>query len=119
MFCNSKHIHYLCGLLKQIKMKAEVFDRYTDLVCKRFDISREMLFSKTNKRDIVDARQLLFFLCYNRPMSMAYIQKFMLGAGLKIAHTSIIKGIRNVEDKLKYDDDYVSVVTSLTKSVTI
>jgi chromosomal replication initiation ATPase DnaA len=100
-------------------MKSEIFDRYTDLVCKRFDISREMLFSKTKKREIVDARQLLFFLCYNRPMSMAYIQKFMLKGGLNIAHTSIIKGIRNIEDKLKYDEDYISVVTNLVKSVTI
>lgn len=100
-------------------MKEEVFDRYVELVCKRFSITKEELFSKTNKREIVDARQLLFFLCYNRPMSMSYIQKFMLKGGLKIAHTSIIKGIRNIEDKLKYDDDYISVVTSMTKSVII
>ena len=58
-------------------MKREIFNQYLERVIEQFRMSKENLLSKTKKREIVDARYLLYYLCYRRPMTISYIQKFM------------------------------------------
>ena len=91
-------------------MKRNIFNAYVTEVCARFAVSEEMLFTKTKKRDIVDARQLLYYLCSLRPMSITYIQKYMGDRGYVINHSSIIHGIRIVKEKMVNDKDYIEAV---------
>ena len=100
-------------------MKVDVFNQYVEKITGLFNIETKDLFSKTKKREVVDARQLLYYLCYKRPMRLAYIQKYMEENGYIIHHSSIVKGIRNVESRLREDDDYVSVIKELERSVFI
>jgi len=100
-------------------MKHDVFTQYANKVADLFEISKKQLFSKSKKRAIVDARHLLYYLCYKRPMKINYIQKYMVESGYTIQHSSIIHGIGVMEEKLKVDNDYVEVVKSLEKSVFI
>jgi chromosomal replication initiation ATPase DnaA len=100
-------------------MKQDIFNQYVTKVVSLFSIKKEQLFSKSKKREIVDARQLLYYLCAKRPMSLRYIQKYMEDNGYAIHHPSLINGIARVEEKMKEDGDYVSIIKDIEKSVFI
>ena len=90
-------------------MKEEVFEEYVHKVCDIFNLSTKELMSKVKRRDIVDARHLLYFLCYKRPMQIRYIQEYMGKKGYEVGHSSIIHGIAQVKEKIKVDNDYERV----------
>jgi chromosomal replication initiation ATPase DnaA len=100
-------------------MKHDVFNQYVERVSELFGISKEEIFSKSKKRELVDARHLVYYLCSKRPMQITYIQKYMNEAGYDIKHSSIIHGIASVEQKIADDKDYVSVVKDVEKAVFI
>ena len=100
-------------------MKHDVFNQYVERVSDLFGISKDEIFSKSNKRELVDARHLVYYLCSKRPMQVTYIQKYMNEAGYDIKHSSIIHGISAVEQKIAEDKDYVSVVKEVERAVFI
>lgn len=100
-------------------MKSDIFSQYVDRIIHLFNISREELFSKSKRRDIVDARHLLYYLCYKRPMTLSYIQKFMRESGYPTQHSSVIHGINIVASRVKEDGDYLQVVKDIDKAVFI
>jgi chromosomal replication initiation ATPase DnaA len=100
-------------------MKEDVFNQYVDKVMYLFNIDRESLFSNSKKRHIVDARQMLYYLCHNRQMQFVTIKNFMLANGTSVLHNSIINGINNVKVKLEEDRDYQTIIRELEKSVFI
>jgi chromosomal replication initiation ATPase DnaA len=95
-------------------MKTKIFNVYVDKVCYLFGIEKEMLFTKTKRRDVVDARQLLYYLCSERPMRLVYIQEYMAENGYDINHSSIHHGIAQVKEKLLTDKDYIETLESIT-----
>lgn len=100
-------------------MKSDIFGQYADRISDLFRISKSDLFSKNKRRDLVDARQLLYYLCYKRPMALIYIQNYMKDNGYDISHSTIIHSISVVEKRIKDDKDYASVVNSLQNKVSI
>jgi chromosomal replication initiation ATPase DnaA len=100
-------------------MKEDVFNQYVDRVIDIFNIDRETLFSRSKQRHIVDARQLLYYLCYNRQMRLITIKNYMLDNGASVLHNSIVNGINNVKVKLVEDKDYQTIIRELEKAVFI
>jgi chromosomal replication initiation ATPase DnaA len=100
-------------------MKEDVFNQYVDKVMELFNIKRHVLFSKSKQRHVVDARQMLYYLCYNRQMQFVIIKNFMLDNGTSVHHNSIVNGINNVKVKLEEDKDYQSIIRDLEKAVFI
>jgi chromosomal replication initiation ATPase DnaA len=100
-------------------MKQDVFNQYVDRVSDLFGVSRDEIFSKSKKRELVDARHLVYYLCAKRPMKINYIQKYMSENGYHIHHPSVIHGIYAVEKKMTDDKDYVSIVKDLERAVFI
>ena len=100
-------------------MKQDVFNQFVEKASSLFDITKDEFFSKSKKRVQVDARQLVYYLCFKRPMQVTYIEKYMTEAGYKIAHSSIIHGIKAVEKRMIDDRDYVAIVKDLERSVFI
>lgn len=100
-------------------MKVDIFNQYVERVCDLFGITRDKLFSKSKQRQLVDARYLLYYLCYKRPMMISYIQKYILDNGYPTQHTTIIYGISTVEKRIKEDADYMQVVKDIQKAVFI
>lgn len=100
-------------------MKEDVFNQYVERVCDLFKIDRETLFSKSKKRYIVDARQLLYYLCYNRQIQFVIIKKFMSDNGCSILHNSIVNGVNNVKVKIVEDKDYQTIIKDIDKAVFI
>jgi hypothetical protein len=52
-------------------------------------------------------------------MQFVIIQKFMGDNGYEIAHNSIINGVRVVEEKIKEDRDYKTIINDIEKAVHI
>jgi len=100
-------------------MKHDVFNQYVERVVDLFGITKEDFFSKNKKRAIVDARQLVYYLCAKRPMQITYIERYMNESGYEITHSSIIHGISAVEKRIAEDKDYVSVVREVERAVFI
>ena len=100
-------------------MKHDVFNQYVERVSDLFGLSKEDIFSKSKKREFVDARHLVYYLCAKRPMQITYIQKYMKEAGYEIRHSSIIHGISEVDKKMAEDKDYVSIVKDVERAVFI
>ena len=100
-------------------MKKEVFNHYVERIIDMFSITREELFSKTRKRNIVDARQLLYYMCSTRPMQLVYLQTFLREEGYDTTHPPLIHGIKIVTKRLREDADYRTIVQKLKTSVTI
>lgn len=100
-------------------MKEDVFNQYVDKVIELFNINKEVLFSKSKERHVVDARQMLYYLCHNRQMQFVTIKNFMLSNGTSVYHNSIINGINNVKIKLEEDRDYQTIIKELEKAVFI
>jgi len=91
-------------------MKTTIFNQYVERVCFLFNVDKELLFSKTKRRDVVDARHLLYYLCSLRPMRLVYIQEYMSENGYLINHSSIHHGIQVVKEKMETDIDYVKEI---------
>jgi chromosomal replication initiation ATPase DnaA len=100
-------------------MKQDIFNQYVDRVSSLFGIAREDIFSKSKKKTLVDARHLIYYLCFKRPMQITYIQKFMGENGYNIEHSTVIYGIQSVDKKITEDRDYISVVREIEKAVFI
>jgi len=100
-------------------MKEDVFNQYVERVTYLFNITKEDLFAKTKKRNLVDARQLLYYLCSKRPIQITYIQKYMKDNGYDVCHSVIIHGINVMNKKVDVDKDYKTIVNDIERAVHI
>jgi chromosomal replication initiation ATPase DnaA len=100
-------------------MKEDVFNQYVERVIHLFNITKEEFFSKSKKRNLVDARQLVYYLCSQRPIQITYVQKYMRENGYDVVHSVIIHGIRAMETRAKEDKDYQSIIKELDRAVFI
>ena len=94
-------------------MKLNIFNGYVTEVANLYNIEEEKIFEKSKERGIVDARHLLYYLCYYRPMKLKYIQDYMGQRGYEIGHSSIIHGIQSVHKAMAQDDDYQKVINDI------
>lgn len=94
-------------------MKEQVFEHYVNQVIEIYGVTRSALFSKDKNAIIVEARQVLYYLCYHRPMRIAYIQMYMAQNGYVIGHSTIIYNIKQMEEKVASDPDYASMIKKI------
>lgn len=94
-------------------MKNEIFNDYADRIVDVYKIPKEEIFSKNKRMDVVDARHLLYYLCFKRKMQISYIQRYMKVNGYVIGHSSIIHGIKSVETKVNEDSDYKQIINKI------
>lgn len=94
-------------------MKKKIFDEYVDAICEHFDIERGDLFHKSKDKVLSDARHLLYYICWIRPMSVSYIQRFMADSGYKTPHSSIVYGYKKIEQLVDEDPDYHNIVNKI------
>jgi chromosomal replication initiation ATPase DnaA len=100
-------------------MKLNVFNDYVKQCADLFGISEDLLFTKSKRRDIVDSRHLLYYMCAERPMRIVYIQEYMLSKGYVINHSSIIYGVNQVKKKMTEDADYRKAIKSIKTCSTV
>ena len=94
-------------------MKAHIFNQYTSKIAEIFGIEESEIFEKSKRRDLVDARHMLYYTCSKRPMRVVYIQKYMKDRGYDIGHTSILHGIEVAKKRVKSEKDYKSLIKAI------
>ena len=58
-------------------MKNEIFNDYVENIVDLYRIPKEELFSKVKRMEVVDARQMVYYLCKKRNMSLTLIKKYI------------------------------------------
>tara|TARA_R110001606_G_scaffold358082_1_gene509586 strand:+ start:108 stop:407 length:300 start_codon:yes stop_codon:yes gene_type:complete len=94
-------------------MKKEVYNKYKVEITKRFRLKAKEIVTKTKRRDIVDARNMLYYLCATRPMRIRDIQEYMKEDGYDIGHSSILQGINSMAEKVSNDRDYSVIIKQI------
>ena len=55
-------------------MKRDIFEEYAVQVAKEFHLELDSLYKKSKQRNLVDARQILYLLCVDRPIRLSFIK---------------------------------------------
>ncbi len=94
-------------------MKKEIFDSYTKAIAKQFHLTLDEMFENSKKRHIVDARQMLYYACMERPIRLAYIKKFLAEYGYDVQHSTILHGIKQAKKLIDSDPDYKEILDKI------
>ena len=94
-------------------LKEKIFNKYVTDVCNKLDVPKGDIFTNTKKRSVVDARQLIYYLCHIRPMRSSYIIDYMSRNGYEPPHSTINYGINKILNKIDTDQDYVELIEKL------
>jgi len=98
-------------------MKKQIFKSYAEKISTLYDIKLSSLFKKNKTREIVEARHMLYYLCKERNMKIIQIKSFMQEQGYKTAHTTIMYGIKVVEQNKKIDQDYQEFINNINNEL--
>lgn len=98
-------------------MKRNYFIRYADEVMSVFGLTKEELFAKNKTRNVSEARQFLYYLCYNRPMRITDIKQYLSEFGYVTDHPSIIHGIKMINGRADGDRDYFKLIKKIQECV--
>ena len=97
-------------------MKKQIFDYYAISIANQFNITLEEMFTQTKTSHIVDARQLLYWLCIERPIKKSYIQTYLKENGYVVSHSTLIYGYRKAQELIKTDPDFKTMVTRIQEN---
>ena len=97
-------------------MKKEIFEMYANAIAKQFHLELDQMLSKDRRRDLVDARQMLYYLCMERRIRVAYIQRFLAECDCEVQHSTIIHGYKKAKKLIESDPDYLKVVNEIKKN---
>ena len=97
-------------------MKKKIFEYYAMSIAEQFNISLEELFTQTKTSHIVDARQLLYWLCIERPIKKSYIKNFLNENGYVVSHSTLIYGYRKAKELIEDDPDFKTMVTRIQEN---
>ena len=88
-------------------MKREIFNLYLESISSRFDVPKDDIFTKTKRREIVDARHVLYYMCSERPMKISYIQMYMKESGYDIQVKLLVDS----------DKDYHRMISEIEETI--
>ena len=100
-------------------MKKDIFDSYAQAIAKQFHLTLDQMFTKTKRREMVDARQMLYYLCMERPIRISYIQRFLETYNFKVTHSTIIHGYNKAKESMKNDTDVTNLINDILKSTNV
>lgn len=94
-------------------MKDEIFYEYVDTISEYIGIDRESMFKKNIGAKAAEARHLLYYVCWIRPISAATITRLMNENGYKTWQSAIAYGIEKIEHLVQSDPDYYNIVKKI------
>ena len=97
-------------------MKKEIFDKYAYAIEKQFHLTLDQMMEKTRRRDCVDARPMLYYLCMERPIRLSYIQTFMEQNDCPVQHSTILHGYKKAKELIDNDKDYQQIVEGIKET---
>lgn len=95
-------------------MKKEIFNTYAELVADKFYISLQDMFSKSRVSPRPEARSMLYYLAFQRPIKISSIRRFMEENGLPVQHNTIMNGYEKAKALVEKDKDYKEFVNKVS-----
>ena len=96
-------------------MKKDIFDAYADAIANKFHLTLGEMYTKTRKREVVEARQMLYFLAKERPIRLSYIKRFMEENGHAVTHSNILYSYKKAKELIDGDADFQNFITEVLK----
>ena len=97
-------------------MKEYIFKQYTENICAHLGINSSDLFVKSREAGVVDARQLLFYLCHDkRQMKFTEIKSYADKVGLVQDVSNIAHAVHSFKAKVDKDPDLLHIIQKLNK----
>ena len=94
-------------------IKLDKFNKNVSYILENMGLSKSELFKTSKKQAIVDARQILFYVCKQDGMSISYIQKYLKDNGFDVEHSTIIHGINKITGLVQKDKDLKQFVKNV------
>ena len=94
-------------------IKRKIFEKYVSMVESALEISKEEIFTKTRKRENVEAMDLLFYLCSQRNMRGNFILARCKENGLELDDSQVSRGKNKIEELRDSDPDWKELVNKL------
>lgn len=94
-------------------MKKQIFDYYAISIANQFNITLEEMFTQTKTSHIVDARQLLYWLCIERPIKKSYIKTFCENNGYDVSYSTLRHGYKSAKTLIESDPDFKTMVKTI------
>ncbi len=97
-------------------MKEFIFKQYVNNICNHTGLNTSELFEKSRKAEIVEARQLLFYLCHEkRKMGFTEIKSYTDKVGLEQDVSNIKYAVDSFKARLEKDPDYGFIIKKIDK----
>ena len=98
-------------------MKKPIFDKYALAVAKAFHLEIDKLFEKSKRRNLVDARQILYLLGMERPIRLTFIKQYLEEHGYDVPMSSILHGYERAKKLVSEDSDYKEMIDKIKNEV--
>lgn len=103
--------HVMNNVVKLQKQANINFEMIAQGVASHFKIDVDLLFAKTRKREVSDARQMVMYMAKKHgKMSLTQI-----GAHLSRNYATVIHGCKNIEERLPYEKQLQEDVSAIEK----
>lgn len=83
----------------KINKKQITFEMIAETVCSHYDIDNDLLFGKSRKREISDARQVVMYLAKN----MTGLSSTNIGTRLSRTHATVLHACKTIEERLSVE----------------
>lgn len=94
-----------------VKIKRHIvnFEMITDAVASHYGINPDLLFTKTRKREVSDARQVVMFLA----KKLAHMPMTDIGKRLDRSHATVIHGCQAIENRIATEKNFATEIDSI------
>lgn len=97
----------------KIQTRKVNFEMITEAVAAHFRITPDLIFTKTRKREISDARQVVMFLA----KKMVGLPLTTIGQKLDRSHATVIHGVECVESRMGHEKQFAADVQAIENAI--
>ncbi len=97
----------------KISKKRITFDTIVETVCSQFSIDKDMLYSKSRKREVADSRQLVMSLA-KKYTDMSYTN---IGLKLNRNHATVLHACKIIDERLSFDREFGALVSKVENAL--
>lgn len=94
-------------------MKRKVYEQIFDEISSHFGLTKGDILTVTKKREVVDARQAIYYVCNKRGIKISHIQSYLKQDGYDVTHSTIIHGMGVVERTIENDEEYKRIINKI------
>ena len=89
------------------------FEIITEKVCSHYGIESDQIFTKSRKREVADARQMVMYLSKKH----AHMSLKAIGSRMNRTHATVLHGYRNIEERLPIDKQLADDIAKIESTI--